>query len=58
VRAAFAYAAATSEVEPWCSYVRVYMKRHPSQALLRTASVSDGRAPSSDGEWRAPRGVA
>jgi predicted GNAT family acetyltransferase len=36
VRAAFAYAAANHlEVEPWCSYVRVYMKRHPeSQALL------------------------
>ena len=36
VRAAFAHAAATSlKVEPWCSYVRVYMQRHPeSQALL------------------------
>jgi len=36
VRAAFAYAAANGlEVEPWCSYVRAYMKRHPeTQALL------------------------
>ena len=36
VRAAFAYAEANGlEVEPWCSYVRVYMRRHPeSQALL------------------------
>jgi hypothetical protein len=30
------YAAANGlEVEPWCSYVRTYMKRHPeSRALL------------------------
>jgi len=36
MRAAFAYAAANGlKVEPWCSYVRVYMQRHPeSQALL------------------------
>ncbi len=36
VRAAIDYAAAHGlEVEPWCSYVRTYMKRHPdSQALL------------------------
>lgn len=36
VRAAFAYAEANDlKVEPWCSYVRVYMRRHPeSQALL------------------------
>ena len=36
VRAAFAYAEAHDlKVEPWCSYVRVYMQRHPeSQALL------------------------
>jgi uncharacterized protein len=36
VRAAFAYASANHlKVEPWCSYVRAYMKRHPeSQVLL------------------------
>jgi len=36
VEAAIAYAGANHlEVEPWCSYVRTYMKRHPeSQALL------------------------
>ena len=36
VGAAFAYAAANGlRVEPWCSYVRAYMKRHPeTQALL------------------------
>ena len=36
VEAAIAYAAANHlEVEPWCSYVRTYMKRHPeSRALL------------------------
>ena len=36
VEAAIGYAAANHlEVEPWCSYVRTYMKRHPeSQALL------------------------
>lgn len=36
VRAALAYAAAKGlEVEPWCSYVRAYMKRHPeTHALL------------------------
>ena len=36
VQAAFEYAAASGlKVEPWCSYVRVYMKRHPeSRALL------------------------
>ena len=36
VRAALAYAAANKfKVEPRCSYVRAYMRRHPeSQALL------------------------
>jgi uncharacterized protein len=36
VKAALDYAAANNlKVEPWCSYVRAYMKRHPgSQALL------------------------
>jgi len=36
VRAAFAHAAANGlKVEPWCSYVRTYMKRHPeTRALL------------------------
>jgi predicted GNAT family acetyltransferase len=36
VQAALAYAAANDlEVEPWCSYVRTYMKRHAeAQALL------------------------
>ena len=36
VRAAFAHAEASGlEVEPWCGYVRVYMKRHPeTQRLL------------------------
>ena len=36
VGAAFAYAAANDlKVEPWCSYVRAYMKRNPeTQALL------------------------
>lgn len=36
VEAAIAYAASNHlEVEPWCSYVRTYMKRHPeSQSLL------------------------
>jgi hypothetical protein len=36
VRAAFAYAEANAlEVEPWCGYVRAYMKRHPeTQRLL------------------------
>jgi predicted GNAT family acetyltransferase len=30
VRAAFAYAEANGlMVEPWCGYVRTYMKRHP-----------------------------
>ena len=36
VQAALDYAAANDlEAEPWCSYVRSYMKRHPaSQTLL------------------------
>ena len=36
VKAAFAHAAANDlKVEPWCSYVRTYMKRHPdTHALL------------------------
>ena len=36
VQAALAYAAANDlEVEPWCSYVRTYIKRNPeAQALL------------------------
>ena len=36
VHAAFAYATANNlKVEPWCSYVRTYMKRHPeSRSLL------------------------
>lgn len=36
VAAAFAHAQAQGyKVEPWCSYVRTYMQRHPeSQALL------------------------
>jgi len=36
VGAAFAYAATNGlKVEPWCSYVRAYMKRNPeAQALL------------------------
>ena len=36
VRAAFAHAEANRlEVEPWCGYVRAYMKRHPeTQRLL------------------------
>ena len=36
VRAAFAHAEANGlEVEPWCGYVRAYMKRHPeTQRLL------------------------
>ena len=35
-KAAFDYAAANHlKVEPWCSYVRAYFKRHPqTQALL------------------------
>ena len=36
VRAAFAHAEANGlEIEPWCGYVRAYMKRHPeTQRLL------------------------
>ena len=36
VRAALAHAAANGlEVEPWCGYVRAYMRRHPeTQRLL------------------------
>lgn len=36
VHAAITYAAANNlRVEPWCSFVRVYMKRHPeARALL------------------------
>lgn len=36
VRAAFAFAEAHAlKVEPWCAYVRAYMKRHPdTQRLL------------------------
>jgi len=36
VRAAFAHAEASGlEVEPWCGYVRAYMRRHPeTHALL------------------------
>ena len=36
VKAAFAYAEANGlKVEPWCGYVRAYMKRHPeTQHLL------------------------
>jgi len=36
VRTAFTYAEASGlEVEPWCGYVRAYMKRHPeTQRLL------------------------
>ena len=35
VRAAFAYAEAHGhEVEPWCGYVRTYMKRHPETHCL------------------------
>jgi len=36
VRAAFAYAEVHAlKVEPWCGYVRAYMKRHPeTQRLL------------------------
>lgn len=36
VRAAFAHAQANGlAVEPWCAYVRTYMKRHPdTQRLL------------------------
>jgi hypothetical protein len=36
VRAAFAFAEANDlAVEPWCGYVRAYMKRHPeTQRLL------------------------
>jgi len=35
VRAAFAHAAANGlRVEPWCGYVRTYMKRHPETHRL------------------------
>lgn len=35
VRAAFAHAEASGlNVEPWCSYVRTYMKRHPETRRL------------------------
>lgn len=39
VRAALAYAEANGlEVEPWCGFVRAYMKRHPdAQRLLPKA---------------------
>ena len=39
VSAAFAHAEANGlEVEPWCGYVRAYMKRHPeTQRLLPKA---------------------
>ena len=38
VRAAFAYAEAQGlKVEPWCSYVRNYMRRHPESLKLLPA---------------------
>jgi len=38
VRAAFAYAEANGlKVEPWCSYVRNYMRRHPETLRLLPA---------------------
>ena len=38
VRAAFAYAETHDlKVEPWCSYVRNYMKRHPETLRLLPA---------------------
>ena len=38
VRTAFAYAEANGlKVEPWCSYVRAYMKRHPETLRLLPA---------------------
>ena len=38
VRAAFDYADAQGlNVEPWCSYVRAYMKRHPDTQRLLSA---------------------
>lgn len=38
VRTAIAYAEANGlKVEPWCSYVRAYMKRHPETLRLLPA---------------------
>jgi|ABSP01.1.fsa_nt_gi hypothetical protein len=38
VRAAFAFAEANGlRVEPWCGYVRAYMKRHPETLRLLPA---------------------
>ena len=37
VKGAFAYAEANGlKAEPWCSYVRAYMKRHPETHRLLT----------------------
>lgn len=41
VRAAFAYADANGlKVEPWCGYVRAYMKRHPETHRLLPAGFA------------------
>ncbi len=41
VRSAFAYAEANGlKVEPWCGYVRTYMKRHPETHRLLPAGFA------------------
>ena len=41
VQSAFAYADANGlKVEPWCGYVRTYMKRHPETHRLLPAGFA------------------